>query len=399
VKQSNPGYSFDDELGDPQYFVEEMDIGPMQFEVIRDSALSDLLQAILVTHATPVSWESLSREILEHLELRLIRVDEAVMFDVLDDLMVEGLLHSDRSGRVFIRSLGSSPSIGDSLDRLEILEQYGDSSSMASLAPVPAKEEMSRTQLEELALASRAGDPEARNLLVKSNLGLVHFVIRKFPLWVEGSSLTYEDEYQSGCLGLIRAAEKFDPTFGTRFSTYATTWIRQAISRAHRNLGRTIRLPIHIEEQISRVASRRLRYPSDESFMRHIKDVAKEVDLEVEQIFGILRLEKRYGKVPSISASASCGVAPEEMSAPEQAAQADVEALRDDLIDILSELPRNEALSVALNFGIGSKRRYTLQEIGDWMGLTRERIRQLRDAGLKRLRAEPRGLVHYKDCF
>jgi len=226
---------------------------------------------------------------------------------------------------------------------------------------------------------------EARERLVKANSRLVVSVARNYL----GRGVPFADLIQEGNLGLMRAIERFDPERGYRFSTYAIWWIRQAISRAVAYQGRTIRLPVHVVEEISRLnrASRRLtkelgREPSEE-------ELAEEMDINQEKVADLTR-------VAAEPVSLDIPVGEEEISTlaefiedevtPPPTAEASQSLLEEQLEEALASLTPREAEVIRLRFGLDDGRSYTLEEVGQKVGLTRERVRQIQAEALRRLR-------------
>ena len=243
------------------------------------------------------------------------------------------------------------------------------------------------TFAEENNLASRMvkGDKEAKKQLIESNLRLVVSIAKRYI----GRGMNFLDLIQEGNLGLIKAVEKYDPTRGYKFSTYATWWIRQAITRAIADQARTIRIPVHMVETINKLirTSRHLlqvlgREPTPE-------EIAKEVEMPVDKVRDIL-------KVAQDPISLETPVGEEEESnlgnfipdedAPSPSEQAADDLLKEHIEDVMTTLTPREAKVLRLRFGLDDGRMRTLEEVGKEFMVTRERIRQIEAKALRKLR-------------
>ena len=296
--------------------------------------------------------------------------------DELDpDLLIEEEMELDEEEEIDVEHLDLSVPEGVSLE--DPVRMY-----LKEIGKIPL---LGMEDEVELAKKMELGDPEARKRLAESNLRLVVSIAKRYV----GRGMQFLDLIQEGNLGLIKAVEKFDYTKGYKFSTYATWWIRQAITRAIADQARTIRIPVHMVETINRLVrtSRQLlqelgREPTTE-------EIAARLDLPVERVSEIMKMSQE-----PVSLETPIGeeedshlgdfIQDDNVLVPQDAAAFTL--LHEQLMEVLLTLTEREQKVLRLRFGLDDGRPRTLEEVGKQFNVTRERIRQIEAKALRKLR-------------
>ena len=270
----------------------------------------------------------------------------------------------------------------------ENVDQFADDSVRLYLREIGKIPLLSNEEEVDLAYRIVKGEKKAKDKMVEANMRLVVSIAKRY----SGRGLDFLDLIQEGNTGLLRAVEKFDPDKGFKFSTYATWWIRQAITRAIADQARTIRIPVHMVETINKVLRATRKLTNELNREPTVEEIAKEMRMEPEKVDYVMKIKQ---DIASLDATVGRDgddedsvlgdfIEDEGRVSPEDAAAAQM--LKEQIAEILSSLSEREQKVVKLRFGIGGGRPHTLEEVGAEFSVTRERIRQIEAKALSKLR-------------
>lgn len=328
--------------------LEKMDLSPEKIEQVYDTFEA---MGIQIATSEP-EVDDIPDEILDDMELS---EEEAVAEEPLvDPVELAAEFNLDDPVRMYLKEIGQIP-----------------------LLTVEEEQELAKRVVE--------GDQEAKRLLTEANLRLVVSIAKKY----SGRGLHILDLIQEGNTGLIRAVDKFDYTKGNKFSTYATWWIRQAITRAIADQARTIRVPVHMVEVINKATRCNRKLVQELGREPTLEEIADELNLPIEKIIeanrtaaDTLSLDTPVGD----EEDTTIGSFVEDDNTPGPADATSNALLAEALSEILNTLTEREADVLRLRFGMYDGKTHTLEEVGQIFGVTRERIRQIENKAIRKLR-------------
>lgn len=317
------------------------------------------------------------------------------MADFDDDALLKdnSLLGADDAGSAFVDD--EEPDIDD-LDETEVwqggndyYDEVSDDSVRLYLREIGKIPLLSADEELELAQKVVAGDKRAKDKMAEANMRLVVSIAKRY----SGRGLDFLDLIQEGNTGLLRAVEKFDPDKGFKFSTYATWWIRQAITRAIADQARTIRIPVHMVETINKLLRTQRRMTQELNREPTIEELAKELEMEPEKVEYVIKikqdihsLDAGVGRDGDDDSESVLGdfIEDEDAASPEESAASQL--LKEQVSGILGALTEREQKIIKMRFGLDDGKNHTLEEVGQEFAVTRERIRQIEAKALAKLR-------------
>ena len=289
----------------------------------------------------------------------------------------------------------------DSLTTGQYLDDVSDDSVRLYLREIGKIPLLSAEEEMDLARRIVEGDTKAKDKMGEANMRLVVSIANRY----SGRGLDFLDLIQEGNTGLLRAVEKFDPDKGFKFSTYATWWIRQAITRAIADQARTIRIPVHMVETINKLLRTQRRMTQELNREPTIEELSKELDMEPEKIEYVIKIKQ---DISSLDAGVGRDgedddsvlqdfIVDEDTVSPEDSASNQL--LKEQVQEILSSLSDREQKIVRMRFGLDNGKNHTLEEVGQEFAVTRERIRQIEAKALAKLRKhkDAKKLYEYLD--
>lgn len=294
---------------------------------------------------------------------------------------------SDDSVRLYLREIGKIPLLNAEEELSLAQEIVANRDELEAVQVKLAEEGISASERSKLTLkAGKLSRPKDK--MAEANMRLVVSIAKRY----SGRGLDFLDLIQEGNTGLLRAVEKFDPDKGFKFSTYATWWIRQAITRAIADQARTIRIPVHMVETINKLLRTQRRMTQELNREPTIEELAKELEMEPEKVEYVMKIKQ---DITSLDAGVGRDgdeedsvlrdfIEDEESATPEESAASQL--LKEQVQEILSTLSDREQKIIKMRFGLENGKSHTLEEVGQEFAVTRERIRQIEAKALAKLR-------------
>ena len=361
--------------GEMMEVLDDLDLDSDQMEKIYDS-----LEALSIEIG---SEEDILPELPDDLEPPIDEIAEIEEEELVDPNTLVDSFSIDDPVRMYLKEIGKVPLLAPD-EEIELAQKMSAGNLAKEQLEEAEEGSLSPEDQAELKKLAKAGDA-AKQKLAEANLRLVVSIAKRYV----GRGMLFLDLIQEGNLGLIKAVEKFDYTKGYKFSTYATWWIRQAITRAIADQARTIRIPVHMVETINKVIRVSRQLLQELGHDPSPDEIAEEMNMPVEKVREILKIAQE-----PVSLETPIGEEEdshlwdfiEDDTASEPSEAASFTLLKEQLVDVLSTLTPREEKVLKLRFGIEDGRTRTLEEVGKEFNVTRERIRQIEAKALRKLR-------------
>jgi RNA polymerase primary sigma factor len=349
-----------------------------------EDLMEELTQAgvVVLSEAPPAGVEGEALEALEAPTEEELEEIELPEFDLLEDAGYQQAIDTDDVVGLYLKEAGRVPLLSAE-EEVELAKRMEKGQLAAEKLKLYGKRVSGDDRFD---LEAEVEDGKlAQEHLIRANSRLVISVAKKYV----GRGVHFLDLIQEGNIGLIRAARKFEYRRGHKFSTYATWWIRQAVSRAVADQGRTIRVPVHMGDQINRLRRVTLRLTQDLGRDPTINEMAEAMESTPDKISMLLEVARRPISLETPAdddEETEIGDFVEDTQSPAPSALTDQEMLRKHLAAALDRLPAREARILQLRYGLMDGEQHTLEDVGKLIGVTRERVRQLEAQALNRLR-------------
>ena len=361
--------------GEMMEVLDDLDLDSDQMEKIYDS-----LEALSIEIG---SEEDILPELPDDLEPPIDEIAEIEEEELVDPNTLVDSFSIDDPVRMYLKEIGKVPLLAPD-EEIELAQKMSAGNLAKEQLEEAEEGSLSPEDQAELKKLAKAGDA-AKQKLAEANLRLVVSIAKRYV----GRGMLFLDLIQEGNLGLIKAVEKFDYTKGYKFSTYATWWIRQAITRAIADQARTIRIPVHMVETINKVIRVSRQLLQELGHDPTPEEIAEEMSMPVERVREILKIAQEPVSLETPigeEEDSHLGDFIEDDTASEPSEAASFTLLKEQLVDVLSTLTPREEKVLKLRFGIEDGRTRTLEEVGKEFNVTRERIRQIEAKALRKLR-------------